>query len=179
MSFRDFCRALAWCCRGTRVERLRFLFCVFVLFEAGPAGSAVHEDVALGDVDEDGEDSAKLGKPGLEALCDLCGAAAPKGDEPLSFRKFLEWCDAHLASAAVEAALKPLIVLSTAASERRDVVEKWRGATAPDAKDATAYYVVAWAWWEGRVRIKYSNRLQCARMQPFRRELFGCASRTR
>ena len=149
VSFRDFCRALAWCCRGTRVERLRFLFCVFVLFEAGPAGSAVHEDVALGDVDEDGEDSAKLGKPGLEALCDLCGAAAPKGDEPLSFRKFLEWCDAHLASAAVEAALKPLIVLSTAASERRDVVEKWRGATAPDAKDATAYYVVAWAWWEG------------------------------
>lgn len=145
VSFRDFCRALAWCCRGTRVERLRFLFCVFVLFEAGPAGSAVHEDVALGDVDEDGEDSAKLGKPGLEALCDLCGAAAPKGDEPLSFRKFLEWCDAHLASAAVEAALKPLIVLSTAASERRDVVEKWRGATAPDAKDATAYYVVAWA----------------------------------
>ena len=56
------------------MERLRFLFCVFVLFEAGPAGSAVHEDVALGDVDEDGEDSAKLGKPGLEALCDLCGA---------------------------------------------------------------------------------------------------------
>ncbi|KAH8098713.1 ubiquitinyl hydrolase [Aureococcus anophagefferens] len=149
VSFRDFCRALAWCCRGTRVERLRFLFCVFVLFEAGPGGSAVHEDVALGDVDEDGEDSAKLGKPGLEALCDLCGAAAPKGDEPLSFRKFLEWCDAHLASAAVEAALKPLIVLSTAASERRDVVEKWRGATAPDAKDATAYYVVAWAWWDG------------------------------
>ena len=161
------------------MERLRFLFCVFVLFEAGPAGSAVHEDVALGDVDEDGEDSAKLGKPGLEALCDLCGAAAPKGDEPLSFRKFLEWCDAHLASAAVEAALKPLIVLSTAASERRDVVEKWRGATAPDAKDATVYFVVAWAWWEGRVRIKSSTRLQCARMQPFRRKLFGCASRTR
>ena len=103
------------------MERLRFLFCVFVLFEAGPAGSAVHEDVALGDVDEDGEDSAKLGKPGLEALCDLCGAAAPKGDEPLSFRKFLEWCDAHLASAAGEAALKPPIVRS----EERRLRKRW------------------------------------------------------
>ena len=30
-----------------------------------------------------------------------------------------------------------------------------------------------------RVRIKSSTRLQCARMQPFRRKLFGCASRTR
>ena len=97
----------------------------------------------------DRDDDVRLRGFGRRRIVRGGGAAAPKGDEPLSFRKFLEWCDAHLASAAVEAALKPLIVLSTVASERRDVVEKWRGATAPDAKDAALYYVVAWAWWEG------------------------------
>ena len=46
---------------------------------------------------------------------------------------------------------------------------------------AAAPLVVALAWLlvSACVEIKYSNRLQCARMRPFRRKSFGRASRTR
>lgn len=101
VSFRDFCRALSWCCRGTRIERLRFLFCLFAIYEQSnntatniaaaadtdsPGGGGVqsssqsptqaqllHEELALGDLDdEDDEASPRLGRVGLEALIEFC-----------------------------------------------------------------------------------------------------------
>mmetsp|Transcript_15179 Transcript_15179/g.49399 ORF Transcript_15179/g.49399 Transcript_15179/m.49399 type:complete len:845 (-) Transcript_15179:546-3080(-) len=51
VSFRDFCRALAWCGRGTRAEKLRFLFCLFVIYEQQQQqlrGKSKHADLENG-----------------------------------------------------------------------------------------------------------------------------------
>ncbi|KAJ8598430.1 hypothetical protein CTAYLR_007661 [Chrysophaeum taylorii] len=175
VTFRDFCRALSWCCRGNRVERLRFLFCLFAIYEhlvapssstSGNVGTTsngseqsspmqhataaqqqaqlLHEELALGDLDDEDEGSPKLGRVGMDALSDFCGVA-PQEAEPLSFRKFIEWSDSKLPEPVVDRALGPLSVLSTPRSERRLVEEAWREA---NVAPGDAAFVVSKSWFD-------------------------------
>ena len=183
VSFRDFCRALAWCGRGSQLEKLRFIFCMFAIYEqqqvrpsskqhqkegtlaalpvanknvttttplASPKNSQLHEELALGDLDDDGD--VKLGPVGLDALLRFAGVRRGEEvfDEPLTFQQFLQWADRHLGPSIVDKALEPLMILSTPRSEC-DAVTKvlllLRGGEPFRIAPGEPAFLLATPWW--------------------------------
>lgn len=166
VSFRDFCRALSWCCRGTHVERLRFLFCLFAIYEhfngtvaiaesssdqrsasAQQQQQLLHEELALGDLDDEDDSSPKLGAKGLEALFALCGLDFETSGEKhsMSFKQFLKWSDSKLPKQVIDSALAPLSLLSSPSSERLAVEEAWREAR---IQPGESVFLVSRAWFD-------------------------------
>ncbi|KAJ1447542.1 hypothetical protein M885DRAFT_542426 [Pelagophyceae sp. CCMP2097] len=150
ISFRDFCRALAWAC-GDRVERLRFVFCVFCVWEdADCAQQLLHEEHQNA---RDEDQAHKLGRAGLVALCDFC-EVRDRGDEShgLTFRRFVSWAEVRLPDSLLEAALLPLH-LGTAgapalAPSRRHERLRVSAALRAPVDEGEAAFIVAAGWYE-------------------------------
>jgi len=213
VSFRDFCRALAWCCRGTRLERLRFLFCLFAMYEQQQLQQQVkekgikaekeivhngetnnksrpvptynglspdpktsprfvkdqrellHEELALGDLDTEGDSSPKLGRQGLEALLDFCCTNHHHIDLnlQLSFNKFIEWSQTHLSDTIVDQALEPLCVLSTPRSERQAIFTALQAAP---LQPGDTVFAIDSDWWQRWAKyVQLSSPLPSAIIQ--------------
>ena len=133
-SCRDFCRTLAWWCRGDASERRSFLFCWFAI-----SSTADRDALVAGD-----PSSTELPKNMLGALCALLETPPPyhlcaKGT--ITWRKFDGWARS-LSDDQVWSCL-PLQIVSQPATERAMVLETWHAGTPGDV-----YHVLPRRWWD-------------------------------
>jgi hypothetical protein len=133
-SCRDFCRTLAWWCRGDASERRSFLFCWFAI-----SSTAEKDALVAGDAS-----STELPKNMLGALCVLLETPPPyhlcaKGT--ISWRKFDGWART-LSDEQVWSCL-PLAIVSQPDTERAMVLETWQKGSPGDV-----YHVIPRRWWD-------------------------------
>ncbi|CAM9981395.1 unnamed protein product, partial [Sphacelaria rigidula] len=146
LDFRNFCRALALCCRGSRDERLRFLYDLFsgpsqakyygTGADTGPkdapettSASVISEAelgvlkkyLGLSPADADPRpfqtQVAKAAGPAVQAVGE--GKPASKG---LQLFEYFAWAEAHVSDSALDKALRPFYLLPSPQQEKDKIL---------------------------------------------------------
>ncbi|CAM9124714.1 unnamed protein product [Ectocarpus sp. 4 AP-2014] len=132
LDFRNFCRALALCCRGSREERLRFLFDLFSgasqpkHYGTGADGGARDASSASGAT------TARLSDAELAGLKKQLGLSAgdanhvhlqkASGVSGLLLSEYFEWAELHASDEALDRALRPFYLLPSPQQEKDKVL---------------------------------------------------------
>ncbi|CAM9338225.1 unnamed protein product, partial [Chrysoparadoxa australica] len=141
VNFRDFCHALALCCRGSHYERLCFLF---DLFSEGEKHHGKFEE-SLAD---ESEDKAFLSPEALMRLVAYCKASAAPNEmrdgREMKLQAFFSWGEVHLSEDELDAALQPFYLLPSPQWEREQALEHLVPWVKKEGEDV---FLVAVSWW--------------------------------